>query len=31
MLAGDWFDHPHAFDFDKLPKVPKQHVVTVVA
>ena len=27
MLAGDWFDHPHAIDFDKLPKVPKQHVV----
>ncbi len=28
MLRGDWFDHhPHAIDFDKLPKVPKQHVV----
>jgi hypothetical protein len=27
MLAGDWFDHPHAIDFDKLPKVPKQHAV----
>jgi hypothetical protein len=27
MLVGDWFDHPHAIDFDKLPKVPKQHVV----
>ena len=21
MLRGDWFDHPHAIDFDKLPKV----------
>jgi hypothetical protein len=27
MLAGDWFDHPHAIDFGKLPKVPKEHVV----
>ncbi len=27
MLRGDWFDHPHAIDFDKLPRVPKQHAV----
>lgn len=27
MLVGDWFDHPHAIDFGKLPKVPKEHVV----
>ena len=27
MLVGDWFDHPHAIDFDKLPRVPSEHVV----
>ncbi len=27
MLRADWFDHPHAIDFDKLPKVPKEHAV----
>lgn len=27
MLTGDWFDHPHAIDFDKLPRVPKEHIV----
>ena len=27
MLAGDWFDHPHEIEFDKLPRVPKEHIV----
>lgn len=27
MLMGDWFDHPHEIDFDKLPQVPKEHIV----
>ncbi|MFC5411776.1 exo-alpha-sialidase [Larkinella bovis] len=28
MLAGDWMpDHPHQIDFNKLPKVPSQHVI----
>lgn len=27
MLQGDWFDDPHGIDFDKLPKIPSQHVV----
>ncbi len=27
MLRGDWFDHPHEIDFDKLPRVPSEHIV----
>lgn len=27
MLTGDWFDHPHDIDFEKLPRVPTDHVV----
>ncbi|MFH5832996.1 exo-alpha-sialidase [Halalkalibaculum sp. DA384] len=27
MLKGDWFDHPHDIDADRLPRVPKEHVV----
>lgn len=27
MLIGDWFDHLHEIDFDRLPRVPKDHVV----
>ncbi|GAA5222317.1 exo-alpha-sialidase [Membranihabitans marinus] len=27
MLEGDWFDHPHSIDFDRLPVIPSQHVV----
>jgi hypothetical protein len=27
MLRGDWFEHPHEIDFDKLPRVPREHIV----
>lgn len=27
MLIGDWFDHPHEIDFDKLPRVQREHIV----
>ncbi|MEZ5199475.1 MAG: exo-alpha-sialidase [Bacteroidales bacterium] len=27
MLKGDWFEHPHEIDFDKLPRIPSQHAV----
>lgn len=27
MLTGDWFSHPHEIDFEKLPRVPREHIV----
>ncbi len=27
MLSGDWFTHPHGIDFDKLPRIPREHIV----
>lgn len=27
MLTGDWFEHPHEIDFERLPKMPLQHSV----
>lgn len=27
MLQGDWFEHPHSIDFDRLPLIPSEHVV----
>ncbi len=27
MLTGDWLEHPHKINFDKLPRVPREHIV----
>lgn len=27
MLAGEWFEHPHEIDFDRLPRIPSEHSV----
>lgn len=27
MFIGDWYDHPHEIDFDRLPRIPSDHVV----
>ena len=27
MLTGDWFEHPHKIKFDRLPRVPREHIV----